>query len=38
MNSSKAWVSQRDIAKLEKAIAQEKNRMDFVENFVREMP
>lgn len=38
MNSSKAWVSQRDIDKLEKAIAQEKNRMDFVENFVEEMP
>jgi CotS family spore coat protein len=38
MNSHKAWVSQRDIEKLEKVIAQEKNRMDFVENFLGEMP
>lgn len=38
MNSHKAWVSQRDIDKLEKVIAQEKNRMDFVENFVGETP
>lgn len=38
MNSHKAWVSQRDIDKLEKVIAQEKNRMDFVENFLEEMP
>ena len=38
MNSSKAWVSQRDIDKLEKVIAQEKKRMDFVENFVGETP
>ena len=38
MNSHKAWVSQRDIDKLEKVIAQEKNRMSFVENFLEEMP
>ena len=38
MNSHKAWVSQRDIDKLEKVIAQEKKRRDFVENLVREMP
>ena len=38
MNSHKAWVSQRDIDKLEKVIAQEKNRMSFVENFLEETP
>ena len=38
MNSHKAWVSQRDIDKLEKVIAQEKNRMNFVENFLVETP
>ncbi len=32
MNSHKAWVSQRDIEKLEKAIAQEEIRINFIEN------
>ena len=38
MNSHKAWVSQRDIEKLEKVIAQEENRMRFMEELSREMP
>ena len=32
MNSHKAWVSQRDIEKLEKVIAQEEKRINFIEN------
>lgn len=32
MNSHKAWVSQRDIEKLEKVIKQEEKRINFIEN------
>ena len=34
MNSKKAWVSQRDIEKLRKAIGQEKVRLEFAEMLI----